>query len=74
MDKEIKYLWKNDADQSAQFVVFYLNEKGEKISGNIVTESSTINPYSKQSIFHTHAQYVGIAYKYIGFTSPHHIE
>ena len=73
MDKPIKYLWKNDQDQSKQFVVFYVNEKGEKISGNIVTESPTINPYSEDSIY-SNATYVGIAHKFIGFHSPHFIE
>lgn len=73
MEKQVKYLWKNDQDQSKQFVVFYLNEKEEKISGNIVTESPTNNPYSEHSIY-SNATYVGIAYKFIGFNSPHFIE
>jgi len=73
MDKPIKYLWKNDQDQSKQFVVYYLNDKGEKISGNIITESSTISPYSNNSIYQN-AQCVGIVDKFIGFHSPHHIE
>ena len=73
MEKQVKYLWKNDQDQSKQFVVFYINEKGEKISGNIVTDSPTINPYSDDSIY-SNATYVGIADKFIGFHSPHHIE
>ena len=69
MEKQVKYLWKNDLDQSKQFVVYYMNEKGEKISGNIVTESPTINPYSDHSIY-SNATFVGIAYKFIGFHSP----
>jgi len=73
MDKPIKYLWKNDQDQSKQFVVYYINEEGEKISGNIVNESPTNNPYSEHSIY-SNATYVGIAHKFIGFHSPHFIE
>jgi len=73
MDKDIKYLWKNEQDQSKQFVVFYLNDKDEKISGNILTYSPTINPYSENSIYQN-AECVGIAYKFIGFHSPHYIE
>lgn len=71
---EIKYLWKNNQDQTNQFVVYYMNEKEEKISGNIVTQSPTINPYSEHSIYFNGATCVGIAHKYIGFNSPHHIE
>ncbi len=67
------YLWRNNLDQSKQFVVYYMNEKGEQISGNIITESSTVNPYPENSIY-KNAIYVGIAYKFIGFHSPHHIE
>ena len=73
MNKEVKYLWKNDQDQSKQFVVFYIDDKGKKISGNIVTDSPTINPYSDHSNY-SNATYVGIVDKFIGFHSPHHME
>jgi len=73
MEKQVKYLWKNDQDQSKQFVVFYIDDKGKKISGNIVTDSPTINPYSDHSIY-SNATYEGIVDKFIGFHSPHHIE
>mgnify|MGYP001436297245 CR=1 FL=1 len=67
------YLWRNNLDQSKQFVVYYMNEKDEKISGNIVTESSTVSPYSENSIY-SDAICVGIAHTYIGHVSPYHIE
>lgn len=47
--EEVKYLWLNDVDQSIQNIYIYLNEKGEEISGNIV--SSEEFPYSPQSIY-----------------------
>jgi|AACY02.11.fsa_nt_gi hypothetical protein len=42
--EEVEYLWLNDGDQSGQTIYIYLNEKGEEISGNIV--SSGESPYS----------------------------
>lgn len=61
--EEVKYLWLNDGDQSVQNIYIYLNEKGEEISGNIV--SSAEFPYSPQSIYKS-AKIVGVASKYIG--------
>jgi hypothetical protein len=61
--EEVKYLWLNDGDQSIQTIYIYLNEKGEEISGNIV--SSGEFPYSPQSVYKS-AKIVGIAAKYVG--------
>ena len=45
----------------------------KKISGNIITESCTVNPYPKNSIYYD-AECMGIAHTYIGHVSPYHIE
>lgn len=47
--EEKKYIWINHSDQTGQDLYCYLNEKGEKVYGNIVTTSSTEHPYSKHS-------------------------
>jgi hypothetical protein len=60
--EEVKYLWLNDGDQSGQTIYIYLNEKGEEISGNII--SSLEFPYSSRSIY-KNAKIVGIAAKYV---------
>ena len=49
--KEKKYIWINQSKQSDQDLYCYLNEKGEKVYGNIVTKSSTEFPYSENSIY-----------------------
>ena len=59
--EEVKYLWLNDGDQSIQTIYIYLNEKGEEISGNIVSSDF---PYSPQSVYKS-ATKVGIAAKYV---------
>jgi len=64
-----KYLWKNDGDQNKQCVVTYLNEKNEKIQGNIVTSSDTENPYSETSKY-KNAVCVGEATKFVSFQYP----
>ena len=48
--EEKKYIWINHSDQTGQDLYCYLNEKGEKVYGNIVTTSSTEHPYSEHSI------------------------
>ena len=48
--EEKKYIWINQSDQTGQDLYCYLNEKGEKVYGNIVTNSSTEFPYSEHSI------------------------
>ena len=52
MEETKKYLWMNLLDQSVQDIYVYLNEEGKEIWGNIVTDSSTENPYSKNSIYY----------------------
>ena len=52
MEENKKYLWLNSHNQSNQNIYVYLNEEGEEIWGNIVTDSSTENPYSEMSIYH----------------------
>lgn len=47
--EEKKYIWLNHSDQIGQVLYCYLNEKGEKVYGNIVTTSSTRHPYSEHS-------------------------
>jgi hypothetical protein len=44
MNKE-KYLWSSISDQSNLPLHIYLNENGEQIYGNIVSESNIINPF-----------------------------
>ena len=48
--EEKKYIWINHSEQTGQDLYCYLNEKGQKVYGNIVTNSSTENPYSDKSI------------------------
>ena len=62
--EEKKYLWLNHSDQTDQNLYCYLNEKGEKIYGNIVTTSSTEHPYSEHSI-HKSAECKGIAVTFV---------
>lgn len=52
MEETKKYLWLNLHDQSIQNIYVYLNEEGKEIRGNIITDSSTENPYSEMSIYH----------------------
>ena len=52
MEETKKYLWMNLCDQSIQDIYVYLNEEGEEISGNTVTDSLTENPYSVKNIYY----------------------
>ena len=61
-----KYLWMNHSDQTHQNLYCYLNEKGEKIYGNIVTTSSTEHPYSEHSI-HKSAECKGSAVTFVEY-------
>lgn len=45
-----KYLWLNFSDQTEQTLYCYLDREGNKIYGNIVTNSDTEFPYSNVSI------------------------
>ena len=66
MEETKKYLWINMGDQSKQNIYVYLNEEGKEIWGNTVTDSSTENPYSENSIYHVpKAICKGRAVKYI---------
>jgi hypothetical protein len=47
--EEKKYIWINHSEQTDQDLYCYLNEKGEKVYGNIVTKSYTEFPYSENS-------------------------
>lgn len=62
--EEKKYLWINHSDQSEQILYCYLNENGEKIYGNIVTNSSVEHPYSDVSI-HKSAECKGLAMTFV---------
>ena len=62
--EEKKYLWINHSDQTGQDLDCYLNEKGEKVYGNIVTTSSTEHPYSEHSI-HKSAKCKGEAVTFV---------
>ena len=62
--KEKKYIWINHSDQTGQDLYCYLNEKGEKVYGNIVTTSSTEYPYSEHSI-HKSAECKGEAVTFV---------
>lgn len=53
MEETKKYLWLNSHNQSNQNIYVYLNEEGKEIRGNIVTNSSTENPYSVNSIYYS---------------------
>ena len=53
MEENKKYLWLNSHNQSNQNIYVYLNEEGEEIWGNIVTDSPLENPYSEISIYHS---------------------
>ena len=62
--EEKKYLWLNHSDQTDQDLYCYLNENGEKIYGNIVTNSSDEHPYSDVSI-HKSAECKGLAVTFV---------
>ena len=47
-----KYLWMNMSPQSNQKIYVYLNDDGDEIYGNIVTNSAIINPYSEKSVYY----------------------
>jgi hypothetical protein len=53
MEETKKYLWMNLRDQSNQNIYVYLNEEGEEIWGNIVTDSPLEKPYSENSIYYS---------------------
>lgn len=61
---ETKYLWMNTSPQDRQTIYIYLNELGEKIYGNIVTNCCYYNPYSEKSV-HKGAHCTGLAVKYV---------
>jgi len=61
---EKKYLWLNNGPQNNQTTYIYLNEKGEKIIGNIVSNSNIVSPYSEHSIY-KNAVCSGEAHKYV---------
>jgi len=84
---EQKYLWINDGPQYNQTIFIYQSKEGKVISGNIVSDSNTISPYSKESIY-KNATCIGEVdifikkiepnhydnYEYIGLTDINHIE
>lgn len=59
-----KYLWSN-GDPNFSRVYIYLNENGEKIYGNTVSNSSNISPYSIHSMY-KNAKCIGKAITFIG--------
>ena len=61
---ETKYLWMNTSPQDRQTIYIYLNELGQKIYGNIVTNCCYSNPYSENSV-HKISHLSGIAVKYV---------
>lgn len=46
-----KYLWSNNDSDFKGKVFIYLNENGEKIFGNTISDSSSVSPYSKSSVY-----------------------
>lgn len=46
-----KYLWSNNDSRFKGKIFVYLNENGEKIFGNIMSDSSSVSPYSKSSVY-----------------------
>ena len=61
---ETKHLWINN-HPDPKTIYFYEDLEGNIISGHIVTNSSTELPYSKSSIYREHAEYIGVAHKFI---------
>ena len=62
--EEKKYIWINQSDQTGQDLYCYLNEKCEKVCGNIVTTSPSEHPYSKHSV-HKSAKCKGEAVTFV---------
>ena len=48
--EEKKYLWLNFSEQMGQDLYCYLDREGNKIYGNVVSDSDTVFPYSNDSI------------------------
>ena len=65
-----KYLWSNN-DSNSDKVYIYLNENGEKIYGNTVSNKSNISPYSIHSIY-KNATCSGQAVTFIGLLDYKH--
>ena len=65
--EEKRYLWLNFSEQTGQHLYCYLDREGNKIYGNIVTNTDTESPYSNVSI-HKGAECKGEA---VHFVSSH---
>jgi len=59
-----KYLWLVTCELKPSKKFIYLNEEGDKVVGNSVSESNTVSPYSSESIY-TSSICVGIAKEFI---------
>ena len=66
---ETKHLWRNN-HPNPQYLYVYEDLEGNQITGNIVTNSSTENPYSEDSIYKDYAIYVGIAHNFVKNIKP----
>ena len=66
---ETKHLWINN-HPNPQYLYVYEDLKGKQIIGNIVSNSSTENPYSENSIYKDYAIYVGVAHKFVKNIKP----
>jgi len=58
------YLWNHKEAAILHDTYIYLNEKGEKIEGTIVTDNKN-NPYSETSVFNKGAYIVGEAVTFV---------
>ena len=59
-----KYLWLVTSELKPSKKFIYLNEEGDKIVGNSVSDSNIVSPYSSESIY-TSSICVGIAKEFI---------
>ena len=59
-----KYLWLVISELKPSKKFIFLNEEGDKIVGNIVSDSKSVSPYSSESIY-TSSICVGIAKEFI---------
>ena len=59
-----KYLWLVTSELKPSKTYIYLNEEGNKKTGNSLSDSNTVSPYSSESIYTSYVC-VGIAKEFI---------